>query len=73
MWIGVGSPLGEESGKQGRIHIEEIKLFASTFLAGVASGFQQLQTQSTAFGVTQIVTGTGRNAGLQGTADVLNV
>ena len=42
-------------------------------LAGVASGFQQMQTQSTAFGVTQIITGTGRNAGLQGTADVLNV
>jgi ABC-type tungstate transport system permease subunit len=50
-----------------------VKLFASTFLAGVASGFQQLQTQSTAFGVTQIATGTGRNAALQGTADVLNV
>ena len=53
--------------------LQEVKLFASTFLAGVASGFQQMQTQSTAFGVTQIITGTGRNAGLQGTADVLNV
>ena len=54
-------------------NLQEVKLFASTFLAGVASGFQQLQTQSTAFGVTQIATGTGRNAALQGTADVLNV
>jgi hypothetical protein len=54
-------------------NMQEVKLFASTFLAGVASGFQQLQTQSTAFGVTQIATGTGRNAAMQGTADVLNV
>ncbi len=54
-------------------NLQEVKLFASTFLAGVASGFQQLQTQTTAFGVTQIATGTGRNAALQGTADVLNV
>ena len=54
-------------------NLQEVKLFASTFLAGVASGFQQLQTQSTAFGVTQIATGTGRNAAMQGTADVLNV
>jgi hypothetical protein len=54
-------------------NLQEVKLFASTFLAGVASGFQQLQTQTTAFGVTQIAAGTGRNAALQGTADVLNV
>jgi hypothetical protein len=54
-------------------NLQEVKLFASTFLAGMASGFQQLQTQSTAFGVTQIAAGTGRNAAMQGTADVLNV
>ena len=52
--------------------LQEIKLFASTFLAGVANGLQQLQTQTTAFGVTQVTTGSARNAGLQGTADVLN-
>lgn len=51
---------------------EEIKLFASTFLAGVASGFQQVQTQTNAFGVTQIVSGSARDAALQGTAGVLN-
>lgn len=52
--------------------LEQIKLFASTFLAGVANGLQQLQTQTSAFGVTQVTTGSARNAGLQGTADVLN-
>jgi hypothetical protein len=52
--------------------LQEVKLFASTFLAGVANGFQQLQTQTSALGVTQISTGSARNAGLQGTADVLN-
>jgi len=50
----------------------EIKLFASTFLAGMANGLQQLQTQTSALGVTQIATGSARDAGLQGTADVLN-
>ncbi|MDE3084731.1 MAG: TrbI/VirB10 family protein, partial [Verrucomicrobiota bacterium] len=39
---------------------EEIKLFASTFLAGVAGGLQQVQTQSTFFGVTQIASGSAR-------------
>ncbi len=52
--------------------LQEIRLFASTFLAGVANGLQQLQTQTTAYGVTQMTTGSARNAGLQGTADVLN-
>ena len=52
--------------------LQEIKLFASTFLAGLANGLQQLQTQTTAYGVTQVTTGSARNAGLQGTADVLN-
>ena len=51
---------------------EEIKLFASTFLAGLASGLQEVQTQNTAFGVTQVVSGSARNGALQGTADVLN-
>jgi len=53
--------------------LQEVKLFASTFLAGMASGFQQVKTESTGLGVTQIATGTGRNAAMQGTADVLNV
>jgi hypothetical protein len=52
--------------------MQEIKLFASTFLAGMANGLQQLQTQTSALGVTQIATGSARDAGLQGTADVLN-
>jgi hypothetical protein len=52
---------------------QEVKLFASTFLAGMASGLQQLTNQGTAFGgVVQVPTITGRNAALQGTADVLN-
>jgi hypothetical protein len=52
---------------------QEVKMFASTFLAGVASGFQQLRNQGTAFGdVVQVPSVTGRNAALQGTADVLN-
>jgi hypothetical protein len=53
--------------------MEEIKLFASTFLAGMASGFQQLQSQTTALGFAQISSGSARNAALQGTADVLNL
>jgi hypothetical protein len=53
-------------------NLAEIKLFASTFLAGMASGFQQLQTETTPFGVTQISAGTARDAALQGTSGVLN-
>lgn len=53
-------------------NLAEIKLFASTFLAGMASGFQQLQTETTPFGVTQISSGTARDATLQGTGAVLN-
>ncbi len=53
--------------------MEEIKLFAATFLAGMASGFQQLQTQTTALGIAQISSGSARNAALQGTANVLNL
>jgi hypothetical protein len=53
--------------------MEEIKLFAATFLAGMASGFQQLQTQVTPLGISQISTGSARNAALQGTASVLNL
>lgn len=52
---------------------QEIKLFASTFLAGFAGGLQQLQNQGTAFGgVAQVPVASGRNAALMGTADVLN-
>lgn len=52
---------------------QEIRLFASTFLAGFAGGLQQLQNQGTAFGgVAQVPVASGRNAALQGTADVLN-
>lgn len=52
---------------------QEVKMFASTFLAGVASGLQQLRNQGTAFGdVVQVPSVSGRNAALQGTADVLN-
>lgn len=52
---------------------QEIKLFASTFLAGFAGGLQQLQNQGTAFGgVAQVPVASSRNAALIGTADVLN-
>lgn len=52
---------------------QEIKLFASTFLAGFAGGLQNLQDQSTAFGsIAQVPIASTRNAALQGTADVLN-
>lgn len=53
---------------------QEIKLFASTFLAGMAGGLQDMQNQGTAFGgVTQVPLVSTRNAALSGTADVLNV
>jgi hypothetical protein len=53
---------------------QEIKLFASTFLAGMAGGLQDMQNQGTAFGgVVQVPLVSGRNAALSGTADVLNV
>ncbi len=52
---------------------QEIKLFASTFLAGFAGGLQQLRNQNTAFGdLVQVPKASGQNAALQGTADVLN-
>jgi hypothetical protein len=52
---------------------QEIKLFASTFLAGFAGGLQQLQNQGTAYGgFAQVPIVSSRNAALQGTADVLN-
>ena len=54
-------------------NLQEIKLFASTFLAGFASGLQELRTQNTAFGdLVQVPKASGRNAALQGSADVLN-
>jgi hypothetical protein len=53
---------------------QEIKLFASTFLAGMAGGLQEMQNQGSAFGgVVQVPMVTARNAALNGTADVLNV
>lgn len=53
--------------------MQEIKLFASTFLAGFAGGLQGLQNQATAFGgIAQVPIASTRNAALQGTADVLN-
>ncbi len=52
---------------------QEIKLFASTFLAGMAGGLQEMQDQTTAFGTTtQVPKTTAKNAALAGTADVLN-
>jgi len=52
---------------------QEIKLFASTFLAGFAGGLQNLQNQGTALGgIAQVPIASTRNAALQGTADVLN-
>lgn len=54
-------------------NLQEIKLFASTFLAGFAGGLQELQNQGTGFGgIAQVPVASGRNAALQGTADVLN-
>ncbi len=52
---------------------QEIKLFASTFLAGMASGLQEMQNQSTAYGDVPVPVASGKNAALQGTADVLNL
>src|SRR5690606_16505350 len=52
---------------------QEIKLFASTFLAGMASGLQELRNQSTAYGDVPVPVASGKNAALQGTADVLNL
>lgn len=52
---------------------QEIKLFASTFLAGMASGLQEMRDQTTAFGsVSQVPEASAKNAALQGTSDVLN-
>lgn len=54
-------------------NLQEIKLFAGTFLSGLASGLQQLHTQNTALGdLVQVPVASGKNAALQGTADVLN-
>ena len=48
---------------------QEIKLFASTFLAGMASGLQNMQDTGMGVAVPQA---TAKNATLAGTADVLN-
>jgi hypothetical protein len=52
---------------------QEVKLFASTFLAGMASGLQEMRNQGTAFGNVPVPVASGKNAALQGTADVLNL
>lgn len=52
---------------------QEIKLFASTFLAGIASGLQEMRNQGTAYGDVPVPVASGKNAALQGTADVLNL
>lgn len=52
---------------------QEIKLFASTFLAGMASGLQEMRNQGTAFGDVPVPVASGKNAALQGTSDVLNL
>jgi len=52
---------------------QEIKLFASTFLAGMASGLQEMRNQGTAYGDVPVPVASGKNAALQGTADVLNL
>ncbi|AWI09538.1 TrbI/VirB10 family protein [Ereboglobus luteus] len=52
---------------------QEIKLFASTFLAGMAGGLQEMRDQTSAFGdVSQVPKASAKNAALQGTSDVLN-
>lgn len=52
---------------------QEIKLFASTFLAGMANGLQEMRNQGGVLGgLAQVPVASGRNAALQGTADVLN-
>ena len=55
--------------------LQEIKLFASTFLAGMASGLQDMQNNATLGGGianAAIPQATAKNAALAGTADVLN-
>lgn len=52
---------------------QEVKLFASTFLAGMASGLQEMRNQGTAFGDVSVPVASGKTAALQGTADVLNL
>ena len=52
---------------------QEIKLFASTFLAGMASGLQEMRNQGTAYGDVPVPVTSGKNAALQGTSDVLNL
>lgn len=52
---------------------QEVKLFASTFFAGMASGLQEMRNQSTAFGDVPVPVASGKNAALQGTSDVLNL
>ena len=52
--------------------LQEIKLFAATFLSGLAGGLQQTQTLSTVGGIVQVTAGSARDGALRGTSDVLN-
>ena len=52
--------------------LQEMKLFAATFLSGVAGGLQQTQTLSTVGGVVQVTAGSARDGALRGASDVLN-
>jgi hypothetical protein len=52
---------------------QEIKLFASTFLSGMATGLQDLRDTTSITGdVTQVPKSTARNASLAGASNVLN-
>ena len=52
---------------------QEIKLFASTFLAGMASGLQDMQNNATLGGASvAIPQATAKNAALAGASDILN-
>jgi hypothetical protein len=53
---------------------QEIKLFASTFLAGMASGLQDMQNAGGLAGAGGVAVpqATAKNAALAGTSDVLN-
>jgi hypothetical protein len=52
---------------------QEIKLFASTFLSGMAGGLQEMRDTTSITGdVTQVPKATARNASLAGASNVLN-
>jgi hypothetical protein len=53
-------------------NMDDISLFASTFLSAVAEGLQERQSTAGYGGTTSIVANTPQNAALHGTAEVLN-